>query len=329
MIGEIIQSVNLNIVIFMFYYIELLKSYEQVMISTKQLIYALAVEKHLHFKRAAEQCHISQSALSTALNELESQLGIQIFERDNRKVLVTPLGKEVLNKARDIIAQVESLEKLADQQKEPLSFPVTIGIIPTIAPFLLPLILPILNQRYPHSEVTIVEQQSQVLVDMVRRGEIDSAVLALPYTTEGLLAMEFWQEDFYWVAHEGQKFTDLKEITSHELSESKLMLLSEGHCLKDHILDACKLSGVAGSLGMGATSLNTLIQMVIGNLGTTLIPAMALSQLLPHSPELRAVHLNEPGPHRKIAFVIRPSYSHISSIQILMEISKTALSDNQ
>lgn len=295
------------------------------MISTKQLHYALAVEKNLHFKRAAEQCNISQSALSTALHELENQLGLQIFERDNRKVLVTPIGREVLSRAREIMAQVADLERLADSQKAPLSFPLAVGIIPTIAPYLLPKILPVINRDYPQTTLTVIEQQSHVLVEKVRSGEIDAAILALPFPCEGLLTLEFWQEDFYWVALEGEAHTNQAEITSEELTRSRLMLLSEGHCLKDHILDACKLTRQSEDHGFGATSLNTLIQMVLGRLGTTLIPAMALDQLIAQNRKLRAVHLNEPGPHRRIAFIIRPNYTRMSSIEVLMAICKKEL----
>lgn len=296
------------------------------MISTKQLTYALAVEKTLHFKRAAEHCHISQSALSTALNELESQLGLQIFERDNRKVLVTPLGQEVLRRARDIITQVEELERLADSQKAPLAFPITVGLIPTIAPYLLPKVLPLINTDYPQARLNVLEAQSHVLVEKVRSGEIDTAILALPYPCEGLLTMEFWQEDFYWVALKGDEHTNQKEITSEELNRSKLMLLSEGHCLKDHIIDACKWSQHTDDHGFGATSLNTLIQMVLGKLGTTLVPAMALDQLVAQSDQLRAIHLNEPGPHRRIAFIFRPNYTRLSSIEALRDLCSNALS---
>jgi transcriptional regulator, LysR family len=141
------------------------------MISTKQLIYALAVEKTLHFKKAAEACNISQSALSTALNELEKQLGLQIFERDNKKVLITPVGRQVLDKARQVKTTLEELRQLADSQKEPLSFPITIGVIPTIGPYLLPRILPTLTRQYPKLKLQIIEDQSHVLVDMVRKAK--------------------------------------------------------------------------------------------------------------------------------------------------------------
>ncbi|MDY6943484.1 MAG: LysR substrate-binding domain-containing protein [Pseudomonadota bacterium] len=295
------------------------------MISIKQLSYALAAEKTLHFRKAAELCNISQSALSTALNELEKQLGLQIFERDNKKVLVTPIGKQVLEQARRIMLQVEELQHLADSQKIPLSFPLSVGIIPTVAPFLLPKILPALNRHYPRAQLNIVEEQSQVLVDMVRAGEIDTAILALPFPIDGLLKLEFWQEDFYWVALKDDKHAQQKEITSDELNHSNLMLLKEGHCLKDHILDACKLSEQTANHGFGATSLNTLVQMVMGRLGTTLIPEMALDQLISQNPALSAVHLNEPGPHRRIAFVIRPNYTRISSIEALIALCEAAL----
>jgi len=295
------------------------------MISIKQLTYALAVEKTLHFKKAAELCSISQSALSTALNELEKHLGLQIFERDNKKVLITPVGAEVLEKARSIILQVEELQHLADCQRSPLSFPVTLGVIPTICPYLLPRVLPILNERYPNARLNIVEDQSQELVDKVARGEIDAAILALPFPCDGLLTMEFWQEDFYWVALKGAEHTQRDEITSDELNHGDLMLLKEGHCLKEHILQACTLPEHAVNTALGATSLNTLIQMVLGKLGTTLVPEMALDQLISQHDELAAVHLNEPGPHRRIAFIVRPTYSRISTIEALMAVCRKSL----
>ncbi len=295
------------------------------MISIKQLGYALAVEKNLHFKKAADQCHVSQSALSTALAELEKQLGLQIFERDNKKVLVTPLGKEVLKRARNIMLQVEDLEHLTDSQKVPLSFPVTVGMIPTIAPFLLPKIFPPLNKQYPMALINVVEEQSQVLVDLVRSGEIDTAILALPFPCEGLLTLTFQQEDFYWVTLKKDKRSQQKEISSDEIDPSELMLLKHGHCLKDHIVKTCKLSRQTANHGFGATSLMTLIQMVQGDLGTTLVPAMAKEQLVSGNKSLAAIHLNEPGPHRSIAFIMRPNYTRLSSIEALIDICKKVL----
>lgn len=301
-----------------------LKHIEKIMISLKQLNYALAVEKHLHFKRAAESCSVSQSALSTALNELEKQLGFQIFERDNKKVLVTPIGKKVLDKAQSIKLQLDDLYKLADAQRNELSYPMSIGIIPTIAPYLLPIVLPELTEQYPQLELKIFEEQSHVLVDKVRRGEIDTAILALPYTCDGLLSFEFWEEDFYWVTHSDEMLADRTEITADELEQSKLMLLQDGHCLKDQALAACKFPSDAQH-SVGATSLNTLIQLVAGKLGTTLVPEMALEQLIRHNALLSQVRLSEPGPHRRIAFVVRPNYTGVTNIELLMAQFKNSL----
>ncbi len=295
------------------------------MVSIKQLNYALAVEKTLHFKKAAELCHVSQSALSTALSELEKRLGLLIFERDNKKVLVTPVGKEVLKRARNIVLEVEDLQYLADSQKEPLSFPVTVGVIPTIAPYLLPQIFPVLNKEFPQAQINVVEEQSAVLTDMVRSGQIDTAILALPYPCDGLLTLEFWQEDFFWISLKGTKQSQQKEITSNEIVGSKLMLLKEGHCLKDHILEVCKFADKGMNHEFSATSLNTLVQMVQGNLGTTLIPAMAIEQLVGGSNKLAAIHLNESSPHRRIAFILRPNYTRLSSIETLADICRRSL----
>ncbi len=295
------------------------------MISTKQLIYALAVEQTLHFKKAAENCNISQSALSTALNELEKQLGLQVFERDNKKVLVTPIGRQVLDKARQVKTTLDEIKQLADNQKEPLSFPLSLGVIPTIGPYLLPRILPELTQTYPKLQLKIIEDQSHVLVDMVRKGEIDTAILALPYPCEGLLSFEFWQEDFLWVTQKNDELAKKQEIKSDEFDQQRLLMLKDGHCLKDHALAACKFSGGTQQFSVGATSLTTIMPMVAAGMGTTIVPEMARQQLVSPYRELHAVHLNEPSPHRSIAFLLRPTYSALNSIERLMELFKQAL----
>ncbi|MFT6910524.1 MAG: LysR family hydrogen peroxide-inducible transcriptional activator [Oleiphilaceae bacterium] len=290
------------------------------MISLKQLRYALAVEKHLHFKKAAEECSVSQSALSSALSELEKQLGILVFERDNKKVLITPIGQAVLDKARTIKLEVDDLYQLARSHNEPLSYPMTMGIIPTIGPYLLPKVLPNLRKKHPGFQLRIVEDQSHVLVDKVRNGDIDTAILALPFSHEGLLAFEFWEEDFYWITHRDDALAQHDNINSDEINYSQLMLLKDGHCLKEHALSACKLQPSQTNQIFGSSSLNTLIQMVAGRMGTTIVPEMALDQLVSTSSELHAAHLNETSPHRRIAFIVRPNYAGVANIEKLMKM---------
>lgn len=297
------------------------------MISIKQINYALAVEKTLHFKKAADICHVSQSALSTAINELEKQLGLVIFERNNKHVFVTSNGRLVLDQAKKVQHEMNELLEIAMLDKSPFSNPFTIGVIPTIGPYLLPKVLPEVRKQYPQLKLSIVEEQSQILVERVKSGEIDAAIMALPYPIEGLINFDFWQEDFYWVCHKDECQQTTKEITSDELELDKLMLLKDGHCLKEHALAACQSHYRNNSAGFDSASLYTLIQMVAGKLGTTLVPHMAIDQLVNSESEINAIHLNEPGPHRTIAFVIRPNFVRTLELELLQQIFEKQLKD--
>ena len=297
------------------------------MISLKQLHYVLAVEKTLHFKKAADNCHVSQSTLSTAVHELEKQLGVAIFERNNKHVFITDEGKLILEKAKRIKLEVDELTLLAKSNKAPLASPMTIGVIPTIGPFLLPKVLPKVRTEYSDFKLKIVEDQSHVLVEKLREGELDAAILALPYDIDGLMAFNFWQEDFYWVSHKDECALNLSEITTNEFDLDKLMLLKDGHCLKEHALAACKLENTNNGNQLDSASLHTLIQMVAGKLGTTLVPQMALDQLVKNEGELTAVHLNEPGPHRTIALVVRPNYVRTNDIVLLQQLFEIELKE--
>jgi LysR family hydrogen peroxide-inducible transcriptional activator len=203
----------------------------------------------------------------------------------------------------------------------------TIGVIPTIGPYFLPKVLPEVRSNYPDFKLKIIEEQSHVLVEKVKLGEIDAAILALPYNIDGLMHFDFWQEDFYWVCHKDDSPSKVKEITHTELAIEKLMLLKEGHCLKDHALAACQLKNKEPS-DFDSASLHTLVQMVAGKLGSTLVPQMALDQLIHNASELRAIHLNEPGPHRVIAFVSRPNYVRTDELMLLNKIFTEQLSNS-
>ncbi|GLS84070.1 hydrogen peroxide-inducible genes activator [Paraferrimonas haliotis] len=296
------------------------------MISLKQLNYALAVEQTRHFKKAAELCHVSQSALSTGVQELENQLGCQIFERDNKQVLVTPLGTKLLRKAREIKLHVDDMGLMAAGESAPLTFPMSMGVIPTIGPYLLPIVLPAIKQEYPQLKLKLVEEQSHRIVEMVRSGELDCAILALPYDTQGLHAFEFWQEDFYLLTHESSSLASSKGVTTEAMDNIELLLLKDGHCLKDHALAACKLSNSSDHYSLSATSLPTLVQMVAGELGATLIPKIALEQVNQQGLPVRTIPVVEPGPHRRFAFVCRLNYAGVDSIQQLMKLCRQALS---
>lgn len=299
------------------------------MISLKHIKYALAVADHGHFKRAAEACAISQSALSSAISDMETQLGFQVFERDNKRVLVTNLGKEVLTRARKIHLDVQDLHALASKVNAPMSGKVYMGMIPTIAPYLLPKILPSIHQKYPNLNLVIDEDQSEVLVNRVKNGAIDCAVLALPYDCEGLLTLPFWQENFYLVAHKDDRLSQQPSVNTSEINLEHLLLLEDGHCLKDHALSACQLKPEQLDVEVRANSLATLINLVSNKMGTTFVPQIALSEVLGHQPNLVAIKLDEAGPHRELALILRPSYPGFDNVERLKTLMASCLSAQQ
>lgn len=289
------------------------------MITLRQLEFALAVAKYQHFKRAAEACNISQSALSLGIAELEKQLDVQIFERNNKQVLITPIGEEILERARRIFSEVNDLVTRTQTHQTPLAYPMTIGIIPTIAPFLLPKVLPLLRHTYPHFKLTVIEEQTERLLEKVRYGMIDTAVIALPYDTDGLHTFEFWAEDFLAVFSHDDSHARLASIDADTLLHANLMLLGEGHCLTDQALSVCHLDKNSLKSGFSEASLNTLIQMALSGMGTTLVPEMAIEQIRQQTTEVALVPLAERGtePHRKIAFVTRLNYARVDDVKLL------------
>ena len=296
------------------------------MLTFKQIDYALAVGKNLHFKKAADECYVSPSTLSNAITELETQLGVKIFERNNKKVIVTSLGHEILSKAKKIKLEVKNIHELAQHNVDGLSSSLSIGIIPTISPYFLPLVLPKIQKEFSNLQLKIEEGQSQILTNRVKEGDLDMAILALPYDLQDLMSFKFWEEDFFWVSHSQNKNAGKSEIRASELEHSELMLLEDGHCLKDHILDACNIDS-SSQYSLKASSLNTLIQLVKGKMGTTLVPKMALKELVGNKKDLSISHLDEPGPHREIALIIRPNYAGMESVKILIDFFGNSLKE--
>lgn len=298
------------------------------MVSIKQINYALAVEKEMHFKNAADRCYVSASTLSNAISEMEKQLGFEIFERNNKKVIVTKLGKEILKKYKNIKLQLEDIQKISENNSQPLSHPISLGIIPTISPFLMPLAIKSLSYKFPKLNLKISEGQSNDLIEKVKNGDLDMAILALPYKLQGLKAIKFWAEDFFWVTRKDDLRSKVSEIKANDLDRSELLLLEEGHCLKDHILSACKMTKQPRNISFKASSLNTLVQFVKSGMGTTLVPKMAIEQLMAGNPDLKNLHLNESGPHREIAIVIRQNYGGTQDVQLLGLELKRILAEN-
>jgi LysR family hydrogen peroxide-inducible transcriptional activator len=203
----------------------------------------------------------------------------------------------------------------------------TVGIIPTIAPYLLPKVLPALRAHHPEFRMTIVEQQTERLLEQVRYGHIDTAIIALPYAVDGLHSFEFWSENFFAVFPNDDVHAKLDSISSDELATANLMLLGEGHCLTDQTLSVCHFDRAEMKSSFSDASLNTLIQMALANMGTTLVPEMALDQLHLHNQNAVAVPLAEAGPHRHIAFVTRLNYARVDDVNLLGNVFKQALEE--
>ena len=226
--------------------------------SIRQLHYLLTLSEHLNFTRAAEACFVTQSTLSTGLRELEDLLGVKLVERDRQTVLMTPIGQEITQRARHILAATQDLVDSAAQMLAPMSGQLRLGIIPTIAPFLLPSAVNCLRERYPQLQLALREDLSARLIARLEDGQLDFALIALPYATGNLLVMPLFDDAFHVVAQKGDPEIRVKTIKASPELTRRLLLLEEGHCLRDHVLHACGKSASPSPLGMEATSLLTL-----------------------------------------------------------------------
>lgn len=243
----------------------------------KQLRYLCAVVEHGHFGRAARACHVSQSTLSAGILELEEVLAASLLERNNRSLVLTSLGEEVVERARGLLLDVEDLVALCQASTEPLSGRLRLGVIPTIAPFLLPGLLKSLRNDHPEFTPFIREDLTEPLIDALHRGELDLLLLALPVMAEGVESMHLFDDPFYLASPLDHPLAAQADLSTDSLQGQELLLLEDGHCLRDHALEACKLRGSQYTVPYQATSLTTVVQMVASGIGVTLIPGMAVT----------------------------------------------------
>ncbi|MCL4128461.1 UNVERIFIED_CONTAM: hypothetical protein GTU68_061744 [Idotea baltica] len=295
----------------------------------RQLRYLTAVASLKHFGKAAEQCFVTQSTLSAGIQDLEALLGVKLLERTNRKVLVTSLGQEVTQRAQQILSLAADLVDVAELEKNPLSGRLRIGVIPSISPFLLPKALPKLRKQLPQLELVLIEEQSERLVKQLNEGDIDLAILAFPFDI-GQLEHTIFASETFWVAlPTNHPLADSSGvgIESAHLPVEDLLLLQEGHCLREHALSACNLPSTTQRASMQGTSLYTLIEMVAGGLGITLIPEMAISSdMVMHADISLKPLLAKEKPVRELGIVWRSSYRSTAAIDILSTHFADALS---
>lgn len=245
--------------------------------SLKQLEYLVALDEERHFGRAAAVCNVTPSTVSAGIRDLETVLQVTLAERTKRSVLMTPLGHQIAERGRSLLRDAEEIMALAAaEEREPLTGDLHLGVIPTIGPFLLPRALPGLRRRYPGLRLFLHEEQTDDLLAMLQRGDIDAALIALPYDVEELETRVIFEDCFQFACSNTHILASKEQIDPRDLGNVPLLLLQEGHCLRGHAMDACGLGQPEGAGEFAATSLYTLVQMVAANMGATLLPELAI-----------------------------------------------------
>ncbi len=265
----------------------------------RQLQYVVAVAEMMNFRRAAERCNVSQPSLSAQVSEMESSLGVALFERDRRGVLVTAAGQELVSRARRVLVAADDLVEAANRFIDPLAGTLRIGVIPTIGPYLLPLVVPALRKAYPRLMIVWIEDKTDALVRAISHGEMDAALLALEANMGDLEHQTIAVDPFVLAAPRGRKLgRGSSPVTKNQLRGERILLLDEGHCFRDQALEYCSGSNFE-ELGFRATSLPTLVQMVSSGAGITLLPGIAVATESNRS-QLSIRQFSRPVPFRTI-----------------------------
>ncbi len=284
----------------------------------RDLGYLVALADLRHFGHAAEACFVSQPTLSTQLKKLEEELGAQLIERAPRQVMLTEVGKEVAERARLVLRDVEQIREVARRAGEPQSGVLRLGIFPTLGPYLLPHVIPQIHQQYPGLELLLIEEKSEVLLSQLRDGRLDAAILAQPVDADQLRSRELFVEPFVLALPQGHPLDTRGSLTVNCLKDHTVLLLEDGHCLRDQALEVCKLAAANEKPGFRATSLETLRQMVAANVGLTLLPMLAVKPPVAITESIHIRPFDAPAPSRRLAMFWRGSSAMES---FLMEFS--------
>lgn len=276
----------------------------------RDLQYLVALAEHRHFGRAAEASFVSQPTLSTQIKKLEDELGVPLVERTPRKVLLTETGREIARRARGVLAEIDEIKAIAQRTRDPESGTLRLGIFPTLGPYLLPHLVPLVRQRFPRLELLLVEEKTEHVIRMLREGSLDVGVLALPLHEDSLHAEFLFEEPFVLAVPEGHPLAHKKHrLKLNDLEDESLLLLEDGHCMRDQALEVCQLAGAGERSGFRATSLETLRQMVAANVGITLLPTLAIKPPVARTDNVHLIEFAGQAPSRRIALVWRKSSS--------------------
>lgn len=286
----------------------------------RDLQYLVAVADHRHFGRAAEASFASQPTLSTQIRKLEVELDVQLFERQPRKVMLTAAGAAIVARARLVLREVENIRELARGARDPEAGSIRLGMFPTLGPYLLPHAVPALHSRFPLLELLLIEEKTEELLAMLDRGELDAAVLALPLHDDALEVAQLFEEPFVLALPRERADEFEQSVRIGDLRSREVLLLEEGHCLREQALSLCALSGAAERSGFRATSLETLRQMVAANVGMTLLPRLAVLPPVAANDNLVLRPFADPTPTRSLGLVWRRSDARDGLMQALAQV---------
>ena len=289
----------------------------------KQLQYFLALTETEHFGRAAARCFVSQSAFSNAIKELETTLDAQLVDRTNRNVTITAIGQQVAVQARLVLRDLDSLVEMASGQNEPLTGNLRLGVIPTIAPFVLPEALPSLRSKYPDLRLLLIEDQTQRIYARLMEGDLDLLLMALPWDMQGVEEMPLYKDAFCLACRDNTRHVEPDNYRFSRLDSDSVLLLEDGHCLRDHALAACKIRNTEKVSRFGASSLLTLIEMVDADLGITFLPEMARGSTLLGNTRVKLHPLGEQS-YREVGLVWRKGSRRADEFQLLGEFFRNA-----
>ena len=277
-----------------------------------ELRYIVAVARERHFGRAAEACFVSQPTLSVAVKKLEEELGVQLFERGPGEVTITPAGLKIVEQAQRVLEEASRIKDLAAAGRDPLAGPLRLGAIYTIGPYLLPKLIPILRRSAPAMQLHIQENFTHRLSDALKGGEVDVILIALPFNEPGIETRALYNEPFFVAVPKGHAWEERKRVTSEELSKESLLLLGEGHCFRDQVLEFCHTTRTRAIEG---GSLETIRQMVASGVGITVLPSTSINPDA-RDPLIRILPLR-PEPSRRVGLAWRKSFPRPEAIEAL------------
>ncbi|MFP5255252.1 MAG: DNA-binding transcriptional regulator OxyR [Acidimicrobiia bacterium] len=290
----------------------------------RDLRYLVAVADHRHFGRAAQACFVSQPTLSTQIKKLEEELGVELLERSPRNVMLTAVGEQVVERAREVLREADGITEVARRAADPATGTLRLGVFPTLAPYLLPHVVPLAHRRFPRLELLLVEEKTEEVLHQLRTGRLDAGVLALPVDDPQLHTEPLFEEDFLLAVPADHPLAGGEApARSSVLSGESVLLLDEGHCLRDQALSVCSTAGARERTGFRATSLETLRQMVAAGVGITLLPRLSVSPPVPASDDVVLRPFEPPAPTRRIAMFWRRTSPFRSFLPELAEVFRT------